>query len=44
MAISSTDVFDHDVHRYRIWFVALGAALILLGIVAAGSSLGALAG
>src|SRR5947207_1342648 len=39
MAISSTDVFDHDVHRYRIWFVALGAALILLGIVAAGSSL-----
>jgi len=39
MAISSTDVFDHDVHRYRTWFVALGAALILLGIVAAGSSL-----
>jgi hypothetical protein len=26
MAISSTDVFDHDVHRYRTWFVALGAA------------------
>jgi uncharacterized membrane protein HdeD (DUF308 family) len=39
MAIGSTDVFSDDLQRHRTWFIALGGALILLGIVAAGSSL-----
>jgi uncharacterized membrane protein HdeD (DUF308 family) len=39
MAIGSTGVFSDDLQRHRTWFIALGGALILLGIVAAGSSL-----
>jgi uncharacterized membrane protein HdeD (DUF308 family) len=39
MAITSTGAFSQDIHRHRTWFVALGTALILLGILAAGSAL-----
>ena len=39
MAISSMDVSGHHVERSRTWLVALGGSLILLGIVAVGSSL-----
>jgi uncharacterized membrane protein HdeD (DUF308 family) len=39
MAISSMDALGHDVERHRMWLVALGASLILLGIVAVASSL-----
>jgi uncharacterized membrane protein HdeD (DUF308 family) len=49
MATHYVDVFSHDVEQerktaeyiahHRTWFVTLGAALILLGIVAAGSAL-----
>jgi len=35
MAISSVDVVHNDLQRHRTWFIALGVALILLGIVAA---------
>jgi len=48
MAIGSMAVFSHDleqerkaaeyIHRHRTWFTALGAALIVLGVIAAGSS------
>ena len=39
MAISSMDVSGHHVERSCTWLVALGGSLILLGIVAVGSSL-----
>lgn len=39
MAIGSADAFSPDLNRYRTWSIPLGASLILLGIVAAGSSL-----
>ena len=39
MAIGSMDALGHDVERHRMWLVALGGSLILLGIVAVGSSL-----
>jgi uncharacterized membrane protein HdeD (DUF308 family) len=35
MAISSVEVVHNDLQRHRTWFIALGVALILLGIVAA---------
>jgi uncharacterized membrane protein HdeD (DUF308 family) len=49
MATSYIDVFSHDleqerrtaeyVHRHRTWFILLGAALIILGAIAAAFSL-----
>jgi uncharacterized membrane protein HdeD (DUF308 family) len=39
MAIGSMDALGHDVERHRMWLVALGGSLILLGIVAVGSAL-----
>lgn len=39
MAISSIDVAGHHGERHRVWLIALGGSLILLGIVGVGSSL-----
>ena len=49
MASTNTDLFSYDpeqerkaseyIHQHRTWFIALGAALVVLGVIAALSSI-----